>query len=120
MTCTLFAYSLEDLDKQTELLSAEMAKTLIGLRPAWAMQEEAFQTNMPFCENKVKETHTFDRRSMSTVFPFFSSDIGHEQGIPLGLIGKQDFQYYLITLVQHLLTTIWLYLENLVLVKVLQ
>ena len=84
MTCTLFAYSLEDLDKQTELLSAEMAKTLIGLRPAWAMQEEAFQTNMPFCENKVKETHTFDRRSMSTVFPFFSSDIGHEQGIPLG------------------------------------
>lgn len=25
MTCTLFAYSLEDLDKQTELLSAEMA-----------------------------------------------------------------------------------------------
>ena len=43
MTCTLFAYSLEDLDKQTELLSAEMAKTLIGLRPAWAMQEEAFQ-----------------------------------------------------------------------------
>ena len=84
MTCTLFAYSLEDLDKQTELLSAEMAKTMIGLRPAWAMQEEAFQTNMPFCENKVKETHTFDRRSMSTVFPFFSSDIGHEQGIPLG------------------------------------
>lgn len=48
MTCTLFAYSLEDLDKQTELLSAEMAKTMIGLRPAWAMQEEAFQTNMPF------------------------------------------------------------------------
>ena len=84
MTCTLFAYSLEELDKQTELLTAEMSKTLIGLRPAWAMQEEAMQTNMPFCENKIKNTHTFDRRSMSTVFPFFSSDIGHDNGIPLG------------------------------------
>ena len=84
MTCTLFSYSLEELDKQTELLSAEMAKTMIGLRPAWAMQEDALQTNMPFCENKIKQTHTFDRRSMSTVFPFFSSDIGHEKGIPLG------------------------------------
>lgn len=84
MTCTLFAYSLEELDKQTELLTAEMSKTLIGLRPAWAMQEEAMQTNMPFCENRIKNTHTFDRRSMSTVFPFFSSDIGHDSGIPLG------------------------------------
>ncbi len=84
MVCTLFSYSLEELDKQTELLLAEMSKTMIGLRPAWAMQEDALQTNMPFCENKMKETHTFDRRSMSTVFPFFTSDIGHERGIPLG------------------------------------
>lgn len=82
--CTLFAYSLEDLDKQTELLSAEMSKTLIGLKPTWAMQEEAFNSNMPYVDNKINKSHTFDRNSMSTVFPFFSSDIGHENGIPLG------------------------------------
>ena len=46
--CTLFAYSLEDLDKQTELLSTEMSKTLIGIKPTWAMQEEAFNSNMPY------------------------------------------------------------------------
>ena len=34
--------------------------------------------------NKIKKVHTFDRRSMSTVFPFFTSEIGHEKGIPLG------------------------------------
>ena len=82
--CTLFAYNLEDLDKQTELLSAEMAKTLIGIKPAWAMQEEAFNSNMPYNENKINKTHMFDRNSMATVFPFISSDIGHEDGIPLG------------------------------------
>ena len=82
--CTLFAYSVEELDKYTELLSSEMSKTLIGVKPAWAMQDTALRSNMPFCDNKIKRSHTFDRRSMSTVFPFFSSDVGHKKGIPLG------------------------------------
>lgn len=82
--CTLFAYSLEDLDRQTELLSSEMSKTLIGIKPTWAMQEEAFNSNMPYVDNKINKAYTFDRASMSTVFPFISSDIGHENGIPLG------------------------------------
>lgn len=82
--CTLFSYSLDELDKYTEMLSAEMSKTLIGMKSAWAMQEEAFKSNMPFCDNKINKEHTFDRRSMATVFPFFTSDVGHERGIPLG------------------------------------
>ena len=82
--CTLFAYNLEDLNKQTEFLASEMSKTLIGVKPAWAMQEEAFKSNMPYCDNKIGKAHSFDRRSMATVFPFFTSDVGHEKGIPLG------------------------------------
>ena len=82
--CTLFSYSLEDLDKQTELLASEMSKTLIGIKPAWAFQEEAFNSNMPFVDNKINKAHTFDRGSMATVFPFFNADIGHKDGIPLG------------------------------------
>ena len=84
MMCTLFAYSLEELDKYTELLSAEMSKTLIGVKPAWAIQEEAFKSNMPLGENKISKKHSFDRNSMSTVFPFFTSEIGHDKGIPIG------------------------------------
>ena len=61
-----------------------MAKTLIGLKTAWAMQEDAFKSNLPLGENKIAKMHTFDRRSMATVFPFINSDVGHENGIPLG------------------------------------
>ena len=82
--CTLFAYSLDELDKYTELLSTELSKNLIGIKPAWAIQDETFRSNMPFCDNKINKSHTFDRRSMSTVFPFFTSDVGHEKGIPIG------------------------------------
>ena len=82
--CTLFAYSIEELDKQTELLSSEMAKTLTGMKTAWAMQEDAFKSNLPLGEDKIRKAHTFDRRSMATVFPFINSDVGHENGIPIG------------------------------------
>jgi len=81
---TIFAYSMDELEKYTELLTSEMSKNLIDMKPAWALQDSAFRSNMPFCDNRLNKSHTFDRRSMSTVFPFFSSEVGHENGIPLG------------------------------------
>ena len=81
---TLFAYNLEDLDKLTKLLSTEMSKSLVGIKSAWAMQEEAFQSNLPLAQDKIRKTHTFDRRSIGTVFPFTTSEVGHSTGIPLG------------------------------------
>ena len=82
--CTIFAYNMEELDRETELLSSEMSKTLTGVKTAWAMQEDAFKSNLPFNEDKIGKKHTFDRRSMATVFPFINSDVGHEDGIPIG------------------------------------
>ena len=81
---TLFAYSLDDLNRYTKLLATEMSKSLVNVKSAWGMQEEAFQSNLPLMQDKVKKTHTFDRRSMGTVFPFTTSEVGHSTGIPLG------------------------------------
>jgi len=81
---TLFAYNLKDLDKLTKMLSSEMSKSLVGLKSAWAIQEEAFQSNLPLMNDKVKKIHTFDRASIATVFPFTMSEVGHLSGIPLG------------------------------------
>ena len=84
VVATLFAYSLEDLERLTKLLSAEMSKSLVGIKSAWGRQEEAFKSNLPFVDNQINNTHTFDRRSMGTVFPFTTSEVGHPTGIPLG------------------------------------
>ena len=85
---TLFAYSLDDLNRFTKLLSTEMSKSLVGIKSAWGIQEDAFKSNLPLMDDKVRKTHTFDRRSMGTVFPFTTSEVGHPSGIPLG-INKQ-------------------------------
>ena len=81
---TLFAYSLDDLDRDTKMLTSEMSKTLVNIKTAWGIQEEAFQSNLPLLEDKVKKVHTFDRNSMGTVFPFTTSEVGHASGVPIG------------------------------------
>ena len=55
---TLFAYSLDDLNKYTKLLSTEVAKSLVGIKTAWGMQEDAFKSNLPLMEDRIKKTHT--------------------------------------------------------------
>ena len=81
---TIFTYNLDDLDRLTKLLATEMSKSLVGIKTAWAMQEDAFKSNLPLMEDKIDKEHTFDRRSMSTVFPFTMSEVSHSTGIPLG------------------------------------
>ena len=81
---TLFTYNMEDLDRLTKLLSTEMSKSLVGIKSAWAMQEDAFKSNLPLMDDKLKKTHAFDSRSMGTVFPFTTSEVGHPTGVPLG------------------------------------
>ena len=86
--CTLFAYSKMELDKYSEILAMEASKNQIGLKTAWALQEEGFKSNLPLNDNKISRRHTFDRGSMATVFPFVNAEAGMDTGIPIG-INKQ-------------------------------
>ena len=81
---TLFTYNLEDLDRLTKMLSTEVSKSLVGIKSAWAIQEKAFKSNLPLMDDKIKKVHSFDSRSMGTVFPFTTSEVGHSTGVPLG------------------------------------
>ena len=53
---TLFTYNLEDLERLTKLLITEMSKSLVGIKTAWGMQEEAFKTNLPLMEEPIAIT----------------------------------------------------------------
>ena len=83
--CTLFAYNKAELDKMSEILSMEVSKNQLGLKTAWALQEEAFKSNLPLNTNTITRRHTFDRGSMATVFPFVNADAGMETGVPIGM-----------------------------------
>ncbi len=81
---TLFAYSLQDLERLTKLLSNEMSKSLVSIKSAWAMQEDAFKSCLPLMQDTIGKKQIFDRPSMGTIFPFLTSEVGHPTGVPLG------------------------------------
>ena len=63
----------------------EASKNQIGLKTAWALQEEGFKSNLPLNNNRITRKHTFDRGSMATVFPFVNAEAGMDTGIPIGI-----------------------------------
>ena len=83
--CTISAYDLNELDRMSELLAMEVSKNLLVLKTAWAIQEDCFKSNLPLNIDLVRKRHTFDKRSVATVFPFTTAEIGHSSGIPLGI-----------------------------------
>ena len=50
IVATLFAYSEQDLDRLSKMLTSEMAKSLVGMRTAWAIQEDGFKSALPLKE----------------------------------------------------------------------
>ena len=40
---TLYTYSLEDLERLSKMLATEMSKSLVNIKSAWGIQEEAFK-----------------------------------------------------------------------------
>ena len=82
---TLFAYNLQDLERLSKLLSSEMSKSLVSIKSAWAMQEDAFKSCLPLMNDTIEKKQIFDRPSMGTVFPFLTSEVGHPTGVPLGI-----------------------------------
>ena len=88
IVATLFAYSMQDLERLTKLLSNEMSKSLVSIKSAWAMQEDAFKSCLPLMKDTINKKQIFDRPSMGTVFPFLTSEVGHPTGVPLG-VNKQ-------------------------------
>ena len=100
---TLFTYNMQDLDRLTKLLSNEMSKSLINIKSAWAMQEDAFRSCLPLMNNTINKKQLFDRPSMGTIFPFLTSEVGHPTGVPLG-INKQTGEPILFDNFHHSLT----------------
>ena len=59
---TIFAYNMQDLERMTKLLATEMSKNLVGVKTAWAIQDEAFRSNVPLMKNSIDKTHSQNQK----------------------------------------------------------
>ncbi len=82
---TLSTGSLEELNKNTQVLETIMASRLFYIKTATFQQLEGLQSVLPRGENQLAQKRNLDSSSAALTFPFVSSELVQESGILYGI-----------------------------------
>lgn len=82
---TIYAKSLEELDKLTSDLEAEFGSKLIYSKKGFYQSEQGFNSTMPLCNDELMIAFNMNTSPIAASFPFISSDLTTDQGILYGI-----------------------------------
>jgi type IV secretory pathway VirB4 component len=82
---SLFADSLADLDKITQLLETVLASRMFYSKVARYQQLEGLQSILPRGQDQLGQKRNLDSSSAALTFPFMSSELVQESGILYGV-----------------------------------
>jgi len=82
---TVYASSAEELRTLCEQLESTLGGLLIYTKEALFQMEQGFTTTLPLCMDKLKILRNFDTGSLSSSFPFTSSELTQDDGILYGI-----------------------------------
>lgn len=82
---TLYAKSKEELDTLTKQLETTMGGKLVFTKYANLQMEQGFNASIPTGTDELRVTRNMDTDSLSTTFPFTSSELTQSDGILYGI-----------------------------------
>jgi len=82
---TIYADSLEQLDKITKQIETLLGGALIMTRSADFRQERAFDSAIPQCQDELGVIKNMNTSPLSTTFPFVSNTLTSNRGVLYGL-----------------------------------
>lgn len=82
---TLYAKSLEELEKISQQLESTLGGALIYTKPAVLQMEPGFNSTLPLALDELKIWRNLDTGSLSTTFPFVSGTLTKNEGILYGI-----------------------------------
>lgn len=82
---TIPAGSLEELNNITKRVESILGSLLLISKHATLQMEQAFQTTIPLCLDKLYIIRNMDTTSLATTFPFTSSELTSNEGILYGI-----------------------------------
>ncbi len=82
---SLFADSLAELDKTTQLLETVLASRMFYSKVARYQQLEGLQSILPRGQDQLNQRRNLDSSSAALTFPFMSSELVQESGILYGV-----------------------------------
>jgi len=82
---TVPADSLEELNSITRKVEATLGSLMLISKLCTLQMEEAFQSTIPTCIDKLLITRNMDTTSVATTFPFTSSELTANEGLLYGV-----------------------------------
>lgn len=82
---TLYADTLQELEKITNNLESTMAAMGVTIKVATLQQEETFQSSLPYGLDKIDQWRNMDSTSLASTFPFVSAELTMEKGVLYGV-----------------------------------
>lgn len=82
---TIPASTLEELNNITNRIEATMGSLLLLSKHCTLQMEEAFQSTIPLCLDKLFIIRNMDTTSVASTFPFTSSELTANEGVLYGL-----------------------------------
>ena len=82
---TLYAESLEDLNRASQTLVGILESQLVYTKPAVMRMQQGFISSRPLGMDQLDSANNLNTSSLSTTFPFVSSDLSSNSGILYGI-----------------------------------
>lgn len=82
---TLYAKSPEELQTVTDQLESTLGGLLIYTKESLFQMEQGFNTTLPMLDDKLNVLRNLDTGSLSSTFPFTSSELTQDNGILYGI-----------------------------------
>ncbi len=87
---SISAESEKELNTTTAQVQSMLASLLIISKTASLTMEDAFKSTLPYAKDKLMITRNMDTTSLSTTFPFTSSELSDNKGILYGVNAHND------------------------------
>ena len=84
-TCVIFADTLEELDRYTDIIQTVGRKFLCTMEVLNYQQEAAFNSSLPLANNLLSVKRTLTTESTAVFMPFVSQELQHAKGFYYGL-----------------------------------
>jgi conjugal transfer ATP-binding protein TraC len=82
---TVPATTMEDLNKTTKQVESTLSSLLIMTKKSVLQAEEGFKTTLPMGQDRIMVIRNMDTTSLSTTFPFTTSELTANEGIMYGM-----------------------------------
>lgn len=86
MVANMYAKTVEELDKKTDMLDNSLRGQKISLVPLHLRQDQGYKTCMPFGYSWLpKNFRNFSSEGLTACFPFYNAEISHPSGEFVGV-----------------------------------